>query len=134
MTKFKHRFQINPIGVNQMNDHFKSKGRPTPSMAYREYQNEIRDELMGTEWPFEDKFVGVRAEFGISHRAKDLDNLAKPLLDTLQRIYDEFNDNRVYLLHMEKIKVEKGSEYIDLEIVLLEPKDNNKWGIYEETD
>lgn len=99
-----------------MNDHFKSKGKPTPSAAYRAYQNEIRDELMGTPWPFGIEQVTVNATYGISNRNKDLDNLSKPLLDTLQRIYEDFNDNKVYELHCFKVKVEKGEEYLDLEI------------------
>ena len=114
----KHRFQVNPIGVNQMNDHFKSKGKPTPSAAYRDYQNEIRDELMGTSWPFGQEFVTITATYGVSNRNKDLDNLSKPLLDTLQRIYEDFNDNKVYELHAFKEKTEKGEEYLDLTVEL----------------
>ena len=75
---------------------------------------------MGTEWPFEKTQVAVIVHYGISNRGKDLDNLNKPLLDTLQKIYEDFNDNKVYALTCFKYKVPKGAEYIDITITTIE--------------
>ena len=49
---------------------------------------------------------------GLSARQADLDNTFKPLFDTLQTIYDEFNDNKVYTINASKYIVPKGREFI----------------------
>ena len=86
---------------------------------YQDYQNEIRDELMGKDSPFSTNQVQVIVHYGVSNRGKDLDNLNKPLLDTLQKVYEDFNDNKVYALTGFKYKVDKGEEYIDITIMEL---------------
>lgn len=89
-------------------------------MEYREYQNEIRDELLGTAWPYASSMVAFTINAGLSNRAADLDNVVKPVLDTFQSIYDDFNDNKVYEIHMKKDIVSKGDEY--LEVIVTESK------------
>ena len=96
---------------------FARKGRKTFKTAdYLEYQNEIRDHLIGTSWPFEDRQVIFLVIAGVSNRNADLDNLIKPLLDTYQSIYEEFNDNKVYGISLVKDIVPRGSEYLDVYI------------------
>lgn len=94
---------------------------------YLDYQNEIRDELMGdfTEWPFGDGLVQFTIEAGLSNRGADIDNVLKPLLDTYQGIYEDFNDNKVYHLDVTKVIVSKGDEYLTVTIEEYN-EDNNK--------
>lgn len=80
------------------------------------YQDEIRDELIGTEWPFGTDQVSFNVEAGLSNRGADLDNIIKPILDTYQGIYEEFNDNKVYNIQLEKRIVKRGSEYLDIRV------------------
>lgn len=87
---------------------------------YERYQNEIRDELMGIEWPFGSDPVRVTFIAGMTTRAADLDNIMKPLLDTYQVIFDGFNDNKVYELHGHKEIAGKGNEYLEVTIERIE--------------
>lgn len=84
---------------------------------YREYQNEIRDELLGTTWVYNDSMVTFYIDVGLSNRGADLDNVIKPILDTFQSIYEEFNDNKVYRIEANKEIVEKGKEYLHVRVL-----------------
>jgi Holliday junction resolvase RusA-like endonuclease len=65
----------------------------------------------------------VHIQVGFSNKNADLDNVAKPFLDILQKRY-RFNDSRVYVLNMYKKIVPKGEEYIAFSIFeCLEGKD-----------
>ena len=77
---------------------------------------EILDELRGTEWPFGTSPVSFEIDAGFSTRAADIDNVLKPLLDTFQSIYDEFNDNKVYEIKATKFIVPKGREFLGVRI------------------
>lgn len=50
-------------------------------------------------------------EFGLSNRNADIDNSIKPFIDVLQKKYG-FNDRQIYDLHVKKVIVPKGEEYI----------------------
>ena len=52
----------------------------------------------------------------VSAKQQDLDNVIKPLLDTYQQMYDEFNDNKVYGIYLMKDIVPKGEEYIEVSV------------------
>ena len=69
---------------------------------------------MGTTWPFGDSPLHFDFGVGLSARQADLDNTFKPLFDTLQTIYEEFNDNKVYTIAASKFIVPKGREFIRL--------------------
>ena len=84
---------------------------------YRSYQEEVRDEMMGVEWPYADTPVTFKIKVGLSSKAADLDNVIKPLLDTFQSIYEDFNDNKVYRIEAEKEIVDKGKEYLNVEVL-----------------
>ena len=77
---------------------------------------EIRDELMGIDWPFGNTPVKFDIDAGFSTRAADIDNVLKPLLDTFQSIYDDFNDNKVYELQATKYIAPKGREFLRVRI------------------
>jgi len=80
--------------------------------VYIDYQNELRDEIRGVEWPFGDEQVTFYIVAGFSNRAADIDNVIKPLLDTYQGIFEEFNDNKVYHAELHKTIVPKGREFL----------------------
>ena len=98
---------------------FGVKGRRTfKTAAYMDYQNDIRDQLMGISWPFGKEQIYFDVEVGLSNRGADLDNTIKPLLDTYQGIFEDFNDNKVYNVNLLKTIVPKGSEFIRVRIGL----------------
>ena len=79
---------------------------------YIDYQNELRDEIRGVEWPFGNDQVYFYIIAGFSNRAADIDNVIKPLFDTYQGIFEEFNDNKVYHAELIKSIVPKGNEFL----------------------
>ena len=88
------------------------RGKRVKTKTYLDYQNEVRDEMMGVEWPFGSGPVSFWIKAGLSARQADLDNLLKPLFDTFQNVFDDFNDNKVYYIEAYKDIVPKGEEYI----------------------
>ena len=64
------------------------------------------------EWPFEKNLVNFTVTAGLSNRGADLDNVIKPLLDTYQGIFEEFNDNKVYHIELTKEITKKGEEFL----------------------
>ena len=98
------------------------RGKRRKTAEYTAYQNEIRDEIMGIEWPFGDNQLNVITAISYSNRAADLDNAVKPLFDTLQAVFEDFNDNKVYLHLNSKHIVPKGEENIEISITAREEK------------
>jgi len=101
---------------------------------YKNYQNEIRDIVIfhdgdSFHWPFGNSPVHFHVQVGLSNKAADLDNIIKPLLDTYQSMYEEFNDKYVYGISLAKDLVPKGEEYLDVSIIpknLQNTGENNK--------
>lgn len=83
---------------------------------YKNYQMEIRDELLGVEWPFGSSPVRFEIDAGFSTRAADIDNVMKPLLDTFQAVFEDFNDNKVYEIVGNKFIVPKKEEFLVVRI------------------
>ena len=96
------------------------RGKRVKTKEYLDYQNEVRDEMMDVIWPFGSDPVSFWFKAGLSARQADLDNLLKPLLDTFQNVFDDFNDNKVYYLEGHKDIVPKGEEYIHIKIERIE--------------
>lgn len=127
----KHRFNVKPLSANKM---FGKKGKITfKTKDYLNYQNEIRDEILEEAdndiWPFGASYTTFTITAGLSNRGADLDNVMKPLFDTYQSIYSDFNDNKVYHIEAFKDIVKKGEEYIDVTIKEWKdevPNNNNK--------
>ena len=67
----------------------------------------------------------VHIQAGMSSKQADIDNIAKPFIDILQKKYG-FNDSRIYSLHMYKRIVPKGDEYISFDIFEC-LKETEKW-------
>ena len=83
---------------------------------YVEFQNSVRDEMMGVVWPFGLDPLILKVTAGFSSRGGDLDNILKPLLDTYQGIFKDFNDNKIYKIIAKKTIVKKGEEFFDVDI------------------
>lgn len=92
------------------------RGKRNKTAEYVAYQNEIRDQLMDVSWPFASEFVCFEIEAAFSNRAADLDNIMKPILDTYQQTFEEFNDNKVYKINANKRIVGKGDEYLRVRV------------------
>ena len=93
------------------------RGKTTfKSADYLQYQNDIRDQLIGTDWPFGSGQVSFNIIAGLSNRGADLDNVIKPILDTYQGVYEDFNDNKVYNIKLEKRIVKRGGEFLDIRV------------------
>ena len=88
--------------------------RRTKSSAYQQYIHDVNWQLKPMDIP-DDVPLEVHILAGFSNKGSDLDNVAKPFLDILQKHY-KFNDNRIYCLNMLKTIVPKHEEFISFEI------------------
>ena len=90
------------------------------TVEYRNYQDEVRDYafLDNPVWPFGTEPVEFTIEVGLSSKLADLDNVLKPLFDTYQSIYEEFDDKTVYKITATKELVIRGDEYL---AVIIQP-------------
>ena len=100
--------KIKPLSVNNC-----WKGRRFKTDAYKDYETAIFYLLPNIEIP--NGNLSLYIEVGLSSKGSDVDNIAKPFIDILQKKYG-FNDNKIYKLILEKIDVKKGEEYIDFKL------------------
>ena len=77
---------------------------------------------MGQDWPFGSDQVAFYIVAGMSNKGADLDNILKPLFDTYQGIFEEFNDNKVYYTELYKVIVAKGKEFLHVTVSDLKPE------------
>jgi len=90
--------------------------RSFKSPEYVKYQEDIAEFLKEVKWPFGINQVTFEVEGGFSNRGADLDNIIKPILDTYQGIFEDFNDNKVYKIKLTKRITPKGEEYIRVRV------------------
>ena len=116
MASVKYMFHVKPISANMMfagTQYYKRK-------QYVAYQTIIYASLHSMEafWTFGKRPVSINVVAGLSSRASDLDNIIKPLLDTLQsyHMFTEFDDKAVYEIYLRKELVKRGKEYLDVTI------------------
>ena len=102
------RIDIKPLTVNQC-----WQGRRYKTDKYKKYESDVLSILPKYDIP--DGPLCLCLEVGLSNKLADVDNIAKPFIDILQKRYG-FNDSRIYMLVMVKQIVKKGSEYIDFEL------------------
>ena len=97
----------------------RNKSKTSEYIAYQEEFNHCVILESGTDkpvWPFGTEQVRFDIEAGLSSKLADLDNVLKPLFDTYQSIYEEFNDKTVYEIHATKVLVARGDEYVSVEV------------------
>lgn len=99
------RMPIKALSVNEC-----WLGRKVKSAKYRNYENEMLALLPDMEigkGPY-----SLIITVGFSNKASDIDNPIKPIQDILQKRYN-FNDKEIYILHVYKVIVKKGEEFIE---------------------
>ena len=99
------KIQIKPLSVNEV-----WKGRRFKTDKYKAYEYELSLKLPPLEIP--KGKIELTLICGLSNKLSDIDNIAKPFIDVLQKVYG-FNDNQIYDLHLIKQDVKKGKEYIE---------------------
>ncbi len=102
---FPTKVDIKPLSVNQV---WQGKRFKTP--AYKAYEKEVMLLLPKIEIPVGGLKLFLTA--GLSNKQADIDNIAKPFIDILQKKYG-FNDCQIYRLFMFKEIVPKGEEFIE---------------------
>ena len=106
------RLDIKPLSVNEA-----WKGRRFKTDSYKSYERSVLMLLRPMTIP--EGPLELFLEWGFSSAGSDFDNPIKPFTDCLQKKYG-FNDNRIVRAVIEKVKVKKGSEYINFEIKEME--------------
>ena len=107
-----------PLSVNRC-----WQGRRFKTPEYKAYEEEVMYKLPPLSI---DPRLDYRLliEVGVSSALADLDNVVKPFLDILQKKYG-FNDRDVWEIHMKKVKVQKGDEYIKFNLEDLDAEVNS---------
>ncbi len=95
---------IKPLSVNEA-----WQGRRFKTGKYKKYEKDMLLCLPKIELP-EPPYIAYYT-FGLSNMASDWDNPVKPFQDICQKKYG-FNDRNIKKAVIEKVKVEKGKEYI----------------------
>ena len=105
---------IKPLSVNEA-----WQGKRFKTDKYLAYEKELLLNLPNKK-PKLSEMLRIDFFFGFSSPLADLDNPVKPLMDILQKKYG-FNDKQVFELNVRKCLVEKGKEFISVEIQNLLP-------------
>ena len=99
---------IKPLSVNKA-----WQGRRFKTPEYKQYEKDVLTMLPKVRIPEGNLEIDLDVYF--SNKASDVDNVAKPFIDILQKKY-RFNDSRVYTLILTKFICKKGDERIEFEI------------------
>lgn len=99
---------MKPLSVNKC-----YTGQRWKTDAYRSYEKEMLARLPAMKLPPPPFFIAF--EFGMSNSRGDLDNPTKICQDILAKKYG-FNDSSVMELHIRKVIVPKGEEYISFSL------------------
>lgn len=103
-----NRINIKPISVNEC-----WQGRRFKTKGYDVFEQAMLLLMPKIYLPAKPYHISFR--FGLSSALSDVDNPVKPAMDLLQKKYG-FNDKDVNSFFAEKIKTEKGKEFIEFEI------------------
>lgn len=101
---------IKPLSINEAYCGYRTR---TPK--YNKYINNVLF-LLPNNIIVPERDIKLNLEFGFSSNASDVDNCCKPIIDILQKKY-EFNDRYIIELHVKKVAVSKGNEYIRFEFL-----------------
>ena len=106
------KIKIHPLSINKV-----FKGRRFKTAEYKTYETEVYYLLPKIKKVSKKNKLCMSITAGFKSRLADIDNIAKPFIDILQKKYD-FNDNQIYELHLYKeIVQKKEDEYIDFNIL-----------------
>ena len=122
MVGMYHKLNIKALSSNKM-----WQGRRFRTREYDQYEQEIMLLLPRITVSSTDK-LEITIIVGFSNKMSDIDNIAKPLIDILQKAY-LFNDRNIWRLVLEKGEiVTKGSEYIKFSIASYGQQENLRKG------
>ncbi len=93
---------VKPLSVNEC-----WQGKRFKTQKYKRYERDVLSKLVAQDFPISP--YSVRIVASMSNVNSDLDNIAKPLIDILQKKFG-FNDRDIFKLLLEKKKVKKGEE------------------------
>ena len=116
-----NRIDIKPMSVNKRSTVI--KGRITKTKSYQAYCDQLFYMLPRLPQQRFSGLLRLTARMGLSNPSADLDNTVKPFQDALQLKY-KFNDSQVYELHLEKVVVPVGKEFIEFMIEQIEGGDS----------
>ena len=102
---------IKPLSINAC-----FQGKRFKTKDYKDYEQELWYLLPNQNVPQGKLELDIKV--GLSSKNADVDNIAKPFIDILQKKYT-FNDKMIYRLIIEKENVEKKEEYISFKFRLL---------------
>jgi Holliday junction resolvase RusA-like endonuclease len=105
------RVNIKPLSVN-----LAWQGQRFKTPAYKAFETELLLKLPNIKIGKEK--LSLRLIFAFSNASSDLDNPTKLVQDILSKKYG-FNDKQIYELHLYKLIVDKGKEYLDFEFQTL---------------
>ena len=114
------KVMIKPMSVNQA---WQGKRFKTPS--YKQYDKALSYLLPASLPNLSPKEISdcrclkIVIEYGFSSPLADIDNPTKLVIDIMQKKYN-FNDRYIYDMHLFKVDVKKGEEYIKFQIDKLE--------------
>ena len=105
------RINLKPLSVNGA-----WMGRKFKTPAYKKYEADMLILLPNKAFSFTSKAkLSVRYTFGFSNSNSDLANPEKLVTDILVKKYG-FDDRQTYEMHLSKVIVKKGFEFIDIHI------------------
>jgi Holliday junction resolvase RusA-like endonuclease len=104
---------VKPIGINQQ-----YQGRKWLSPVGKKFKESSSLLIKKVNVP--EGLLSVKLIFGFSNKAQDIDGAVKSCLDILGKRLN-FDDNRVYELHIRKTIVPKGKEFWGWEIEQFKP-------------
>lgn len=100
--------KIKPLSVNQC-----WQGRRYKTPTYKQYERDVLLLLDNNLNIDKNADIILYIEVGLSSKLADIDNIAKPLIDILQKKYG-FNDKNIMELHIRKQLVKKGDEFVKI--------------------
>lgn len=98
------KINIKPLSVNEV-----WQGRRFKNNKYKDYEQTLFGLLPIIKLPEAPYTLYIKV--GLSNKLSDIDNIAKPFIDILQKHYG-FNDRYIYKLIIERDNVSKNGEYI----------------------
>ena len=110
------RVDIKALSVNQC-----YRGRRFRTDKYKSYERELMYKLKPIKMPVGKLKISIT--FGFSSKLSDIDNGVKNFVDVLQKFH-KFNDRDIYEMHLKKVDVPKGKEFIDYKIESYEETTN----------
>jgi len=102
------KIKIKPLSVNKA-----WQGKRYKSEEYKAFEEEFYYSIPTQKVP-EGK-LKVHYEWGLSSKLMDIDNPIKQAQDVISKRLG-FNDRMIYELHIKKVDVKKGEEYIKFKI------------------